>query len=65
MYLKKVFRSFGLKGCSQLLFLVVLDKPTPSLVSSQIWGKKKVQNTVFLVRRFLMFLGNSCLAVRQ
>lgn len=36
MYLKKAFRSFG-----QLLFLVALDKPTPSLVSSQIWKKKK------------------------
>lgn len=62
MYLKKAFRSFG-----QLLFLVALDKPTPSLVSSQIWKKKKkkVQNTVFLARRFLMFLDNSCLAVRQ
>lgn len=61
-YLRRGFRHFGFHCCSQLLFLVGLDKSTLSLVSSLICIERAKYLLFSLIRRFCMFLASSCLA---
>lgn len=62
-YLKRGFGVFCFHCCSQLLFLVGLDKSTLSLVSSLICKERAKYILFSLTRRFYMILGPSCLAV--
>ena len=63
IYLKRGSRDFGFHWCSQLLFLVGLDKSTLSLASSLICKERAKYLLFSLMRRFCVFLGPSCPAV--